>query len=39
MNEFLNEALEKIDKGKKERLDKYGEVMKAEVLKALEAHI
>ena len=35
MNEFLNEALEKIDKGEKERLDKYGEVMKADVAKAL----
>ena len=35
MNEFLNEALEKIDKGGKERLDKYGEVMKADVANAL----
>lgn len=35
MNEFLNVALEKIDKGEKERLDKYGEVMKADVADAL----
>lgn len=35
MNEFLNEALQKIEDGKKERLDRYGEAMKAEVAHAL----
>lgn len=35
MNEFLNEALKKIEDGKKTRLDKYGEAMKEEVAKAL----
>ena len=35
MSEFLNEALEKIDKGMKEKLDRYGEAMKAEVGAAL----
>ena len=36
MNEFLNEALRKIDEGMKGRMDKYGEVMKAEVGAALQ---
>ena len=35
MNDFLKEALEKIDKGMKEKLDRYGDVMKAEVGAAL----
>ncbi len=35
MNEFLKSALEKIDKGMKERLDRYGEAMKADVGEAL----
>ena len=35
MNEFLNEAISKIDDGMKQRLDKYGEVMKADVGAAL----
>lgn len=35
MNNFLNEALEKIDKGMKESLDRYGDAMKADVGAAL----
>ena len=35
MNEFLSKAIEKIDKGMKERLDRYGEAMKADVGAAL----
>ena len=35
MNDFLKEALEKIDKGMKEELDRYGDAMKAEVGAAL----
>lgn len=35
MNEFLKEALEKIDKGMKEKLDRYGDAMKADVGAAL----
>ncbi len=35
MNEFLNKALGKIDEGIKQKMDKYGEVMKADVGAAL----
>ena len=35
MNEFLNKALEKIDEGIKQEMDKYGEVLKADVGAAL----
>lgn len=35
MNEFLKEALEKIDKGMKEKLDRYGDATKADVGAAL----
>lgn len=35
MNEFLKEALDKIDKGMKEKLDRYGDAMKADVGAAL----
>ena len=35
MNEFLNKALEKIDEGIKQKMDRYGEVMKADVGAAL----
>ena len=35
MNEYLSQAIEKIDAGMKERLDRYGDAMKSEVGKAL----
>ena len=35
MNEFLSQAIEKIDKGMKEKLERYGEAMKADVGAAL----
>lgn len=36
MNEYLSQAIEKIDAGMKERLDRYGDAMKSEVGKALQ---
>lgn len=35
MNNFLSQAIEKIDKGMKEKLERYGEAMKADVGAAL----
>lgn len=39
MNEFLKEALEKIDKGMKEKLDRYGDAMKADVMEGQVARV